>query len=31
LLELMNGSVTLQNRDEGGLRILIQLPAGPRG
>ena len=31
LLELMNGSVTLQNRDEGGLRILIQLPAGPKG
>lgn len=31
LLELMNGSVTLQNRNEGGLRILIQLPAGPRG
>lgn len=28
LLELMNGSVTLQNR-EGGLSILIQLPAGP--
>jgi signal transduction histidine kinase len=31
LLELMNGSVTLQNRVEGGLRILIQLPTGPRG
>lgn len=29
LLELMNGSVTLQNRDQGGLRVLIQLPAGP--
>ncbi|MGI8732994.1 MAG: sensor histidine kinase [Pyrinomonadaceae bacterium] len=29
LLELMNGSVTLQNRDQGGLRVLIQLPARP--
>lgn len=29
LLEVINGSVTLQNRDEGGLRMLIQLPARP--
>lgn len=29
LLEVMSGSVTLQHRDEGGLRILMQLPARP--
>lgn len=29
LLEVMSGSVTLENRDEGGLRILMQLPARP--
>jgi signal transduction histidine kinase len=29
LLEVLSGSVTLQNRDEGGLRILMQLPARP--
>jgi len=29
LLELMSGSVSLQNRDEGGLRVMIELPAGP--
>jgi signal transduction histidine kinase len=29
LLEVMKGTVTLQNRESGGLRILIQLPAGP--
>jgi signal transduction histidine kinase len=29
LLEVMRGSVTLQNLDSGGLRTLIQLPAGP--
>ena len=29
LLEAMSGSVTLQHRDEGGLRILMQLPARP--
>lgn len=28
LLEVMKGSVTLQNRDSGGLRTSIQLPAG---
>lgn len=28
LLELMKGSVTLENRESGGLRTLIQLPAG---
>lgn len=30
LLELMDGSVTLENRED-GVRILIQLPAGPKG
>jgi signal transduction histidine kinase len=29
LLEVMKGTVTLQNRASGGLRTLIQLPAGP--
>jgi signal transduction histidine kinase len=29
LLEVLSGSVTLQNRDEGGLRILLELPARP--
>ena len=29
LLEAMSGKVTLQHRDEGGLRILMQLPARP--
>lgn len=29
LLEVLSGSVTLQNRAEGGLRILMQLPARP--
>lgn len=29
LLEVLSGSVTLQNRDEGGLRILMELPARP--
>ena len=29
LLEVMSGTVTLENRDEGGLRILMQLPARP--
>jgi signal transduction histidine kinase len=29
LLEVMSGTVTLINRDEGGLRILMQLPARP--
>ncbi len=29
LLEVMNGKVTLENRDGGGLRVLIQLPARP--
>jgi signal transduction histidine kinase len=28
LLEVMKGTVTLQNRESGGLRMLIQLPAG---
>lgn len=28
LLEVMKGTVTLQNRESGGLRTLIQLPAG---
>jgi signal transduction histidine kinase len=28
LLEVMKGSVTLQNRESGGLRTLIQIPAG---
>lgn len=29
LLDVINGNVTLQNRDGGGLRVLIQLPARP--
>lgn len=29
LIEVMKGSVTLQNREAGGLRMLIQIPAGP--
>ena len=29
LLEVLSGTVTLVNRDEGGLRILMQLPARP--
>lgn len=29
LLEMMKGAVNLQNRDAGGLRISLQLPAGP--
>jgi signal transduction histidine kinase len=29
LIDLISGTVTLQNRDEGGLRVLIQLPARP--
>ena len=29
LLEVMKGTVTLKNRDSGGLRTLIELPAGP--
>jgi signal transduction histidine kinase len=29
LLEVMNGTVTLENRQSGGLRTLIELPAGP--
>lgn len=29
LLELMNGRVTLQNRAAGGLRVVLELPAGP--
>ena len=29
LLEVLSGNVTLQNRDEGGLRIVMQLPARP--
>ena len=29
LLEMMKGTVTLENRDSGGLRTLIHLPAGP--
>jgi cell cycle sensor histidine kinase DivJ len=29
LLEVMKGTVTLENRASGGLRLLIQLPAGP--
>lgn len=29
LLEVMNGAVTLQNRAGGGLRVVIELPAGP--
>jgi signal transduction histidine kinase len=29
LLELMSGSVALENRDGGGLRVTIELPAGP--
>jgi signal transduction histidine kinase len=30
LLEVMKGNVTLQNRESGGLRTLIQIPAGQR-
>ncbi|MGH9968690.1 MAG: sensor histidine kinase [Pyrinomonadaceae bacterium] len=29
LIYKMNGNITLQNRDAGGLRVLIQLPARP--
>ncbi|MCA1575567.1 MAG: HAMP domain-containing histidine kinase [Acidobacteria bacterium] len=29
LIDLISGNVTLQNRDAGGLRVLIQLPASP--
>jgi len=29
LIDLISGSVALQNRDDGGLRVLIQLPARP--
>jgi signal transduction histidine kinase len=29
LIDLISGNVTLQNRDGGGLRVLIQLPARP--
>jgi signal transduction histidine kinase len=29
LLEVMKGRVTLENRESGGLRTLIQIPAGP--
>ncbi|MEP6636290.1 MAG: HAMP domain-containing sensor histidine kinase [Acidobacteriota bacterium] len=29
LLELMSGTVTVHNRDEGGLRVVIELPATP--
>ena len=29
LIDLISGNVTLQNRDDGGLRVLIQLPARP--
>ena len=29
LLELMKGKVTLQNRTEGGLRVVLELPTGP--
>jgi signal transduction histidine kinase len=29
LIDLISGNVTLQNRDAGGLRVLIQLPARP--
>jgi signal transduction histidine kinase len=29
LLELMKGTVTLENRDSSGLRTLIEVPAGP--
>jgi signal transduction histidine kinase len=29
LLEVMKGKVTLENRESGGLRTLIELPAGP--
>jgi K+-sensing histidine kinase KdpD len=28
LIEVMKGTVTLQNRESGGLRTLIQIPAG---
>ncbi len=30
LLEVMKGKVTLENRESGGLRMLIELPAGPK-
>jgi signal transduction histidine kinase len=29
LIDIINGDVTLENRDAGGLRVLIQLPARP--
>ncbi len=29
LIDLISGKITLQNRDAGGLRVLIQLPARP--
>jgi two-component system sensor histidine kinase BarA len=29
LIDIISGNVTLQNRDDGGLRVLIQLPARP--
>ena len=29
LIEVMKGTVTLQNRESGGLRTLIEIPAGP--
>jgi two-component system sensor histidine kinase BarA len=29
LIDLISGNVTLQNREDGGLRVLIQLPARP--
>jgi K+-sensing histidine kinase KdpD len=29
LVEMMKGAVTLQNREAGGLRTSLQLPAGP--
>jgi two-component system, NarL family, sensor histidine kinase BarA len=29
LIDLISGNVTLQNRDAGGLRVIIQLPARP--
>jgi signal transduction histidine kinase len=29
LVDIMHGSVTLQNRDTGGVTVSIQLPAGP--
>jgi signal transduction histidine kinase len=30
LLEVMKGRVTLENRESGGLRTIIQIPAGPQ-